>query len=221
MIILHKKFYSVFSFFSLIYFIIILCLVSLFTRSITNWYANVTSDIMYICQIAPIFLLGSFFIDNSFTKPYIIRISRRSRALFLLLLQQYLFALFFLLLWIITIILFSTYHLNGISDLNIHQLTELFFRNYLVFLTMIHLSTLLKRANILGGPAFAYIVVYVLSIIEILALPKIRQVLHFKLSLIFSWIYFENFFFAIVILLLINCILLLFSIKAYREYDIL
>ncbi len=221
MIILHRKgIWVVFG--SILYFFLTLLLVTILAMNPANWCANVSSDMMYICQLAPAFLVGAFLIDETVKKESIIRTGKRKVALLFLLIQQYFFAWIFLVLWIFSIILFYKIRFGvEIQGKAYLDLLPMFVRDYLGFLLMIHLSIILEKLNIRFLSSISYIFVLVLGITEILIIPKIERFFGNKVHLLFSWIFYKNFLHSFVALIAINILLLTLLFCFFEKCDII
>lgn len=217
MIIVHRKSFVV-GLMYILYFGIVLFLVSILTQNPQNWIANVSSDLMFVCQITPTFLMGEFFIDETIKKTSITRTGSRKKGLFLLLVQQYFFAWVFLILWIFAIILSA--RVQFLEEVKNLQAVKLFIRDYLGFLLMIHVAGILKRTNIRGIAAGSYIFVLVVAIVEVIILPKINRYFNWEISFIFSWINYKDFKCAATALIILNIFSFFSLIQIEKRRDI-
>ena len=219
MILLHKKCFIV-AFAYIFYFFVTLLFVSMLTADSMNWVANISSDMMFICQIAPAFLIGSFFIDETISKTGIIQNGSRSRALVVLLVQQYFFSWLFLLLWILVIVVSDLLWFQSLSEVKCLHIFSLFVRDYLGFLLMIHLSGILKRVGFRWITSAAYPLVLISAIIEILIVPRVNRYFNCNIFLFFSWINYKDFQTSLLVLIILNIILVLALFRINKKMDI-
>lgn len=161
---------------------------SLFQEQITT---QIFADKVYCYLIVPPFVLGISLLDESIKKPCIIRMKSRLHALFCLLFQQYLFALLYLIIWFVLIILFA----HGANEqISVIDLFPQYIRYLLSMLIFVNLADLLKRLNIKALSTNPYIAAYILLLLDIQAITVITNRYGRFVKLMFSWTFYHGFF---------------------------
>lgn len=176
--------------FYLLYIIAILCTTwaarSLFQEQLTT---QIFADKVYCYLIVPPFVLGISLLDESIKKPCIIRMKNRLHALFYLLLQQYLLAALYLIIYFVLIALF-TYGAN--EQISVIDLFFKYIRYLLSMFVFANLADLLKRLNIRALSTVPYIAAYIFLLLDIQVITAITNRYGRPVKLMFSWTFYHG-----------------------------
>lgn len=216
MILFNKKFRYLMGAYA-VYIAIINLVTALAQRVEKNMFVfQMLGDKTFTYFIVPPFAYAISLIDESITKPYIIRMENRQKYLYFLLIQQYLFAAFYILMWMIFIACFAKW--NGNTE-HINYI-DYYFRYLLGLLIFVNLSDFLKRLKIKFFAAIPFVATYLLLVIEVLALAKIANTSSLSIYLVFSWIHYWGSF-GHLALIMIYFVLLAFLQRQNCKADIL
>lgn len=145
------------------------------------------ADKTYCYLLAPPFLLGIFFLDESMKKPMVIRIGSRRLALLRLLVRQYLFAAVYLAAWFALTALFA-----GGED--VFRFLGRYAHNLMGLLLLANCCELFQRWGRMTASAFSFGAAYLWLLLDALMIPSLTNRLPFgpTVYLGFAWVFSEK-----------------------------
>lgn len=171
-------------------FLCTLLLLAIISTNESIWFSNIFLDKVYVFELVPLYLIGAANLDRQMTIPAIVRIGRRSKALFISLFRKWGFAFAYLCIWFILVNLITSIKFTYIYEKGAADLIDSFFR-YLAGLIMISIiSEIFGRSHNKYLADNSYLCANLLLALEVIALvPEIRANTRFKPSFVFSWIF--------------------------------
>lgn len=202
-------------------FLTTLLLLATLSTDESIWFANVFLDKVYVFELVPLYLIGTAYINRRMTIPTIIRIGKRKKALSVSLRWKWVFAFVFLCIWFILINLITSIKFTYIYGKSVLDIINIFSR-YLLGLIMISIIVeIFSRSQNKHLAGNSYLCTDLLLALEVIVIvPEINANTHFKLFLVFSWIFGKDIW-GYVALSTIIALLLLYLYKVSAQKDIL
>ena len=217
MIVLHKKMIS-FAGVCLLLFLAILSGLCIFVNSQSLWFSNLFFDKLIVFLLIPPFMFGTILVEKSMTPTLIVRTKNRNHALHLQLIQQCVLGVVYLTIWFTLLITFSLIKFGGVvSNTDAVCILAWFGRLLLGYLIIIIGTALLKKSNIWLLKSAAYVLIYLLLTLEVLAvIPEMDQQFGIEINFVFSWMFYESvtsFAAMLVILVVLTGLLMIVVLK--------
>jgi hypothetical protein len=154
----------------------------------SSWLTNVFSDKLYAFFLTPLYMIIVSAFDMNKMTPVISRIGSRIKAMILILGMEYVFAVLYLCIWMVFILI------AAMSSFSVHVMTLTFildnFCRYLLGLMMVaiimHIFRCSNRVWLSGMAGFCTVVLCAVDLLVII--PKVMRELPWQMGLLFSWI---------------------------------
>ncbi len=188
MILFHKKFLRVAPVYVVYIAVIMWITFSARIRSDNLFLTQVFTDKTYCYLLAPPFLWGIFFLDESMKRSVIIRIGNRRRALLHLLTGQYLFAAVYLAVWFTLTVLFAGW---GGEDVSAFGFPGRYGHYLCSLILLVNCCGLFKRLGGMVSPAFSFGAAYIWLLLDALMIPSLTKRFPFgpTVYLGFAWVF--------------------------------
>lgn len=169
------------------------------------WFLNILSFKRMMYAILPACMLVQALIHKSVSTSCIIRCKGRKDAMKFQVTQQYFSALIYLCIYFIFIVGVPLLKFGSIKGISLIKLVDCYFRDLFLFILTINVSIIIYKMNLKQISNNAYIVAYVLFVIDNTINAYIYRCIPIKMGLIFSWAFSENKF-SCIFLMIFACL---------------
>ena len=178
---------------------------------------QVFTDKMFVYLMFPPFICGISLIEESLKKPVLVRMKNRKQAMLFLLLQQYIFAVVYWIVWFLLIIILAR---GKGEQILVADMVAKLIRYILCSFLFVNVSGCLKRSNHKILSTIPFVAAYMLFILDVLAITSITGKAAMIIYVMFAWTFYGKSMLGIFMLVIFCIATYLFMHRLDEKADV-